>query len=108
MREEMRSPSEFGGCESPQCGEFGSQSPTFSEPLSSPASPTQQNKSYLLNAKEIVIHFFGVAKKDQYLNPLGAFAMGCFCNGRICAERGKAGRIGGERDEFGFFARASH
>ena len=52
MREEMRSPSEHGGWEyeeSPLRDEFGSQSPTFSEPLSSPASPTQQNKSFLLN-----------------------------------------------------------
>ena len=50
---------------------FGSQSPAFSEPLSSPASPTQQNKPFLLNAKEIVIQLYGVAKNDQYLNPLG-------------------------------------
>ena len=73
MREDMRSPSEYDGWESPLRGdgEFGSQSPAFSEPLSSPASPTQQNKPFLLNAKEIVIQLYGVAKNDQYLNPLG-------------------------------------
>ena len=62
MREDMRSPSEYDGWESPLRGdgEFGSQSPAFSEPLSSPASPTQQNKPFLLNAKEYVIQFYGV------------------------------------------------
>ena len=75
MREEMHSPSEHGASprwESPQRGEFGgSQSPAFSEPLSSPASVTHQSTSYLLNAEEIVISFFGVAKNDQYLTPVG-------------------------------------
>ena len=67
--------------ESPLRDEFGSQSPAFSEPLSSPASPTQQNKPFLLNAKEYVIQFYGVVKNDQYLNPLGAT-----CNPSQCPD----------------------
>ena len=49
MREEMGSENEFGGCESPHYGAFGSQSPTFSAP-STPASPTLLNKPYVLIA----------------------------------------------------------